>query len=193
MIPPTQEDTVLGSRKNTVRVRNITQRVNSLCFSLRSLLFHTVHSKSDNCHAALLSFSLISHPFSLSLAVHTPTLSLFDSLTNRLRIPVYICGSTSWSVSSSAQTFIAKPNMVRNGALTSYSRAPSLINSQRLLGRHTEVSRQPRGTPTFHIRHPAVFKISWLARNASDRQLGKLSTPEHSKTTPFYYMTLHLP
>ena len=67
VIPPTQEDTVLGSRKNTVRVRNITQRVNSLSFSLRSLLFHTVHSKSDNCHAALLSFSLISHP-SLSLS-----------------------------------------------------------------------------------------------------------------------------
>ena len=41
VIPPTQEDTVLGSRKNTVRVRNIAQRVNSLCFSLRSLLFHS--------------------------------------------------------------------------------------------------------------------------------------------------------
>jgi len=65
VIPPTQEDAVLGSRKNTVRVRNIAQRVNSLCFSLRSLLFHTVHSKSDNCHTALLTFSLISHPFSL--------------------------------------------------------------------------------------------------------------------------------
>jgi len=65
VIPPTQEDAVLGSRKNAVRVRNIAQRVNSLCFSLRSLLFHTVHSKSDNCPAALLSFSLISH-FSLT-------------------------------------------------------------------------------------------------------------------------------
>jgi len=32
VIPPTQEVAVLGSRKNTVRVRNITQRVNSLCF-----------------------------------------------------------------------------------------------------------------------------------------------------------------
>ena len=77
VIPPTQEDTVLGSRKNTVRVRNVAQKVNSLCFSLRSLLFHTVRSKSDNCHAALLSFSLISHS------------SLY--LTNRLRTPVYIC------------------------------------------------------------------------------------------------------
>jgi len=178
VIPPTQEDAVLGSRKNTVRVRNVAQRVNSLCFSLRSLLFHTVRRKSHNCHAALLSFSLISHP-SLSVLLCTHRLSL----TNRLRIPVYIYVSTSWSVSTSAQTLIAKPNMVRNGALTSYSRAPSLINSQRLLGRHTEVSRQHSTTPTFHIRHPAVSKISWLARNASDRQLSKLSTPEHSKTS----------
>ena len=57
-----------------------------------------------------------------------------------------------------------------------------------LLGRQAEVSRQPRGTPTFHIRHlcfhPAVSEISWRARNASDRQLGKQPTPEHSKTTP---------
>jgi len=45
---------------SAVMCGNIAQRVNSLCFSLRSLLFHTVHSKSDNCHAALLSFSLIS-------------------------------------------------------------------------------------------------------------------------------------
>ena len=46
---------------SAVMCGNVAQRVNSLCFSLRSLLFHTVHSKSDNCHAALLSFSLISH------------------------------------------------------------------------------------------------------------------------------------
>ena len=82
-------------------------------------------------------------------------LSLFPlSLWLTDSVSRYICGSTSWSVSTSAQTFIAKPNMVRNRALTSYSRAPSLINSQCLLGRHTEVSRQPRGTPTFHIRQP---------------------------------------
>ena len=41
--------------------------------------------------------------------------------------------------------------------------------------------------------HPAVSEISWRARNASDRQLGKQPTPEHSKTTPFYYMTLYPP
>ena len=62
--------------------------------------------------------------------------------------------------------------MVRNGALTSYSGAPSLINSQRLLGRQAEVSRQPKGTPTFHIRQPGRLQILWLARYA----LGKLAT-----------------
>jgi len=60
VIPPTQEDAVLGSRKNAVRVRNIAQRVNSLRFSLRSLLFHTVHSKSDNCPAALVFLTYLS-------------------------------------------------------------------------------------------------------------------------------------
>jgi len=73
-------------------VRNVAQRVNSLCFSLWSLLFHTVHSKSDNCRAALLSFSLISHS------------SLSDSqwLTNS--VFWYICVSEP---GPSAQTLIA--------------------------------------------------------------------------------------
>ena len=139
VIPPTQEDTVLGSRKNTVRVRNYSSKSQLV---LLYSMFHKV---------------ILHHCFSYVYSqCQTPTDSdpLWLSLTNRLCIPVYICGSTSRSVSTSAQTFIAKPNMVRNGALTSYSGAPSLINSQHLLGKHIEVSRQPRGTPTFHIRQP---------------------------------------
>jgi len=42
VIPPTQEDAVLGSRKNTVRVRNVAQRVNSLCFIQRSIKSYSI-------------------------------------------------------------------------------------------------------------------------------------------------------
>ena len=159
---------------SAVMCGNIAQGVNSLCFIQRSI-------KSYSISLFLVRTQSLTDTNKLWQTL-TDSLSLSDSLTLWITdsVPRYICGSTSWSISTSAQTHIAKPNMVRNGALTSYSRAPSLINSQHLLGRHTEVSRQPRGTPTFHIRHPgfperatpAVSKISWLARYA----LGQLAT-----------------
>ena len=134
---------------SAVMCGNIAQRVNSLCFIQRSI-------KSYSISFLLVCIQSLSDTNRLWQTL-TDFLSL--SLTNRLRTPVYIY---MWlnllerqhvSTDAHSQTQYGKER-----ALTSYSRAPSLINSQRLLGRHTEVSRQPRGTPTFHIRHPGFHE-----------------------------------
>ena len=104
VIPPTQ-----GSRKNTVWVRNKTQRVNSLCFIQR----------------LIKSYSISLFLMRIQSPTDTNRLSSSLSMTNN-SVSRYICVSEP---EPSAQTLIAKPNMVRNGALTNYSRAPSLINS----------------------------------------------------------------
>jgi len=56
VIPPTQEVAVLGSRKNTVRVRNYSSRVNSLCF----------YSSLHNVTASLLITLLPVHALAYS-------------------------------------------------------------------------------------------------------------------------------
>ena len=70
VIPPT-----LGSRKNTVRVRNKTQRVNSLCFIQRSIK----------------SYSISLFLMRIQSPTDTNRLSSSLSMTNKLRIPVYMC------------------------------------------------------------------------------------------------------
>ena len=61
VIPPTQEDAVLGSRKNTVRVRNETQ-------SQLALLYSTSHTVTQHY--------IVSHAYTVTIRhQQTPTLS----------------------------------------------------------------------------------------------------------------------
>jgi len=77
----------------------------SLTFPLRSLLFHTIRSKSYYCHTALPTFSLISHHCSL-FSPHTQT-------HHQLAHP-YIWLIT-WDPSAHQHTSThTKPNKVRN-------------------------------------------------------------------------------
>ena len=107
-------------------VRELTQKSHSLSFPLYSLLFHTIHSKSDYCHTALLSFSLISHHFSL-FSSHTQTHQ------QRVHRHINFCCYRPWKINILGHTLLYRPEHLSkfqgHSSTASYLSQGSLIKT----------------------------------------------------------------
>jgi len=109
-------------------VRGNNSRVTRFALPLNSLLFHTIHSKSEYCLTEFLSLSLISHHSSL-FSPHTQTDTTTNSHTG-------IYGSNP---KPSARTLTAKPSKVRNVDLSIITRCYSATTRTTIILPHPSV------------------------------------------------------
>jgi len=174
--------TVLAVSRTLVHVcGKLTQKSHSLSFPLRSLLFHTNHSKSDYCHGVTDFLTHLSS-FLTFLTAYTQT---HQQCVHRY---IWLITGSRQHISTHALTpnpisaFIHRVCGCSGLPQTSYTATIATGRIARLLpGRPKLASPAAARLTQTRILRPA--------KDVSDRPLGKLSTLEHSKGPRDSYLT----